>query len=314
MSSGETSKPASRLECIYKTMRATAEYSIPRRTIEPGTYSSIEVSPVTPAIGAEVRGVDLSQALSEAQRSDIRDAFLRHLVLFFRDQKRLAPEEQIRFGRMFGPLHIHPAAPHLDRFPEVMIIHTGKESTYSNGQGWHSDVSCEVEPPLGTMLQVQHLPQFGGDTLFANMYAAYDDLSEGMKQILEGLVAVHESEHVYPQRFGGQDKSGKVRVYPRAEHPVIRTHPETGKQVIFVNSFFTTRIKGLEPAESDALLQFLFKHVENPYYQVRFRWQANDVALWDNRCAQHIAIWDYWPNERTGYRVSIKGDRPFYRG
>src|SRR4030095_3443493 len=120
MSSGETSKPASRLECIYKMMRATGEISIPRRTIEPGTYSSIEVNPVTPAIGAEVRGVDLSLPLSEAQGSDIRDAFLRHLVLFFRDQKRLAPEDQIRFGRMFGPLHIHPAAPHLDRFPEVM--------------------------------------------------------------------------------------------------------------------------------------------------------------------------------------------------
>jgi taurine dioxygenase len=274
---------------------------------------TIEVTPVTPAIGAEVRGVDLSQALTHSQWTEVHDAFLRHLVLFFKDQKRLSPEQQIRFGQTFGALHIHPAAPHLDGYPEVFVIHTHEGSKTNNGEWWHSDVSCDLEPPLGSILQLHVLPPCGGDTLFSSMYAAYDNLSPRMREFLQTLQARHESEHIYRGRYAdrGLDDSGKA--YPSATHPVIRTHPETGKQAIFVNAAFTTRIEGLEPAESQAILQFLFKQVENPDYQARFKWQQNDVVMWDNRCAQHMAIWDYWPHERKGHRVTVKGDRPFLR-
>ena len=255
--------------------------------------------------------MDLSQPLDPEEWAQIHDAFLRHLVLFFKDQKRLSPEEQIRFGRKFGELHIHPAAPHLEGYPEVFVIHTDKDTKTNNGEQWHSDVSCDVEPPLGSILQLHVLPPCGGDTMFSSMYAACDALSPRMREFLGTLRAMHESEHIYRGRYAdrGVDDAGKA--YPSAEHPVIRTHPETGKQAIFVNGAFTTRILGLEPAESQAILQFLFKQAENPDYQARYRWEVNDVVMWDNRCAQHMAIWDYWPHQRTGHRVTVKGNRPF---
>jgi taurine dioxygenase len=276
-------------------------------------YTAIDVRPVTPAIGADVHGVDLTRPLSEAQFSEIRRAFLNHLVLFFRDQQPLTPEQQIGFGRRFGELHIHPAAPHLEGHPEVFVIHTHKDSKFAAGEDWHSDVSCDLEPPLGTILQIHQLPPYGGDTLFANMYAAYDDLSPTMQEFLRGLSATHASEHFYRGRYADRGVDDAGRVYPSAEHPVIRTHPETGRPCLFVNRMFTTKINGVEPAESRALLDFLFRHIENPYYQVRLRWNRNDIAMWDNRCAQHQAIWDYWPQERKGHRVTVKGDRPFFR-
>jgi taurine dioxygenase len=271
---------------------------------------AIDIRPVTPVIGAEVRGVDLSESLSDPEFAAIHDAFLKHQVLFFKEQRPLSPERQIEFGRRFGELHIHPAAPHLAGHPEIFVIHAHKDSKNAAGEVWHSDVSCDAEPPLGTILQIHTLPPTGGDTMFASMYAAYDDLSAPMKSFLEGLTAMHESEHYYRGRYGVDD-AGKV--YPANEHPVIRTHPETGRRAIFVNEMFTRRVIGLEPAESDALLKFLFEHNRNPYYQVRFRWEQNDIAMWDNRSAQHMAIWDYWPDERKGHRVTVKGDRPFFQ-
>jgi taurine dioxygenase len=267
----------------------------------------IEVRPVTPVIGAEIRGVDLSQPLSDAEFTAIHQAFLDHQVLFFKDQRQLTPERQIEFGRRFGPLHFHPAAPHLDGHPEIFVIHVNKNSKHAAGEVWHSDVSCDAEPPLATILQIHLLPLTGGDTMFASMYAAYDELSAPMKSFLEGLKARHESEHYYRGRYGNDDSE---KIYPANEHPVIRTHPETGRRALFVNEMFTRAIVGLEPAESKAVLAFLFEHIRNPYYQVRFRWELNDIAMWDNRSAQHMAIWDYWPNERKGHRVTVKGDRP----
>jgi taurine dioxygenase len=274
---------------------------------------TIDVRPLTPVIGAEIRGVDLREPLSAGLFTEVREAFLRHQVLFFKEQQQLTPEQQIAFGRRFGELHHHPAAPHLPGYPEVFVIHAHKDSKNAAGEFWHSDVSCDAEPPLGTILQIHVLPPVGGDTMFASMYAAYDDLSATMKSFLEPLTAMHESEHFYRGRYAdrGVDDAGKV--YPRCEHPVIRTHPETGRRAIFVNHMFTRRIVGLEPGESAAVLKFLLEHVQNPYYQVRFRWEQNDIAMWDNRCAQHMAIWDYWPHERKGNRVTVKGDRPFFR-
>jgi taurine dioxygenase len=157
------------------------------------------------------------------------------------------------------------------------------------------------------------LPPVGGDTLFASMYAAYETLSPTLQEFLAGLTATHESEHLYRGRYAerGVDDTGKV--YPSAEHPVVRTHPESGRQALYVNPSFTTRINGLSIAESKALLEFLYSHQQRPEFQVRFRWTENAIALWDNRCTQHFALWDYWPHERKGHRVTIKGERPFYR-
>lgn len=273
-------------------------------------HQGIEVTPVTPVIGAEIRGVDLTRDLSDEQWREIHDAFLRYSVIFFRDQRPMTPEQQIAFGRRFGPLHIHPAAPHMEGHPEVFVIHAHKDSKIANGEFWHSDVSCDQEPPLGSILQIHTLPPSGGDTLFASMYAAYDDLSPRMKTYLEGLSAVHASEHIYRGRYSDRGVNDAGKVYPSATHPVIRAHPETGKPSLFVNRTFTTRIESLPEEESRAVLQFLFQHAESPWYQTRFQWRQNDVAMWDNRCTQHMAIWDYWPNERKGHRVTVKGDRP----
>jgi alpha-ketoglutarate-dependent taurine dioxygenase len=217
-------------------------------------YVSIRVDRLTPHVGAEIGGVDLSEPLDERTFKEIHDALIDNGVIFFRDQK-LTPEQQKAFGRLFGELHLHPAAPALlEGHPEILVIHADERSKRVAGEVWHSDVSCDTEPPLGSILYMHELPPVGGDTLFASMYAAYDTLSEPMKRFLEPLTAMHEGEHVYRGRYGVDD-SGKT--FPRAEHPVIRTHPVSGRKALFVNSGFTTRIVQLARSESDAVLQFL---------------------------------------------------------
>ena len=270
---------------------------------------TIEIRRVTPLIGAEIGGIDLSQPLGNQTFQEVHDALMEHQVIFFRDQ-HMDHAQQKAFGRRFGELHVHPAAPSVPGHPEVMIIHADANSKFVNGEAWHSDVSCEEEPPLGSVLYMRVLPEVGGDTLFANMYAAYEALSEPMRRMLAGLTAVHDGEGLYRGRYGTDDRG---KVYPRAVHPVIRTHPVTGRQALFVNSFFTTRIVELSKPESDALLAFLFRHIETPEFSCRFRWEPNSVAFWDNRSCQHHALWDYYPHTRSGTRVTIKGDRPFYR-
>ncbi len=270
----------------------------------------MRITRFSPALGAEVRGIDLSRGIDESSAAEIRSALLEHGVLFFKEQCEIAPDVQVQIGRHFGRLHIHPAAPHMPGQPEVFVIHAHKDSRVANGEFWHSDVSCDVEPPLGTILQIHVLPEIGGDTLFANMYAAYDALSEPMKKMLTGLTATHASEHIYRGRYSDRGVDDRDKVYPSAVHPVIRTHPEMGRRAIYVNRTFTTRINELNDNESDSVLKLLFEHCEQIDFQIRFRWQKNDVAFWDNRCVMHHAIWDYWPNERKGRRVTIAGDRP----
>ncbi len=273
-------------------------------------YVSIQVDKLTPHAGAEIRGVDLSQPLDERTFKEIHDALIDSGVIFFRDQ-RLTPDQQKAFGRLFGELHMHPAAPReLAEHPEILVIHADETSKHVAGENWHSDVSCDLEPPMGSILYMHELPPVGGDTLFASMYAAYEGLSEPMKRFLEPLTAMHEGEHVYRGRYGVND-TGKV--FPKAEHPVVRTHPVSGRKALYVNSGFTTRIVGLTRPESDALLQFLYRHVETPEFHCRFRWQVNSIAFWDNRCMQHHAMWDYYPQRRHGHRVTVRGDTPFYR-
>jgi taurine dioxygenase len=273
-------------------------------------YKLIVAKPFSPNLGAEIYGVDLSQNVPDDQFAEIRDAFHKYQVLFFKDQKEIPPEQHVIFGKRFGPLHAHPAAPTMIGHPEIFEIHATKDSKIANGEFWHSDVSCDETPPLGTMLQIHIAPPCGGDTMFSDMYAAYDDLSEPIKTMIDDLSALHSSEHIYKGRYSDRGKQDTDIDCPEAVHPIVRTHPDTGRKSLFVNRTFTTKILGLTDTESEAILAVLFEHAEHIKYQIRFRWTLNDMAFWDNRCCMHRAIWDYWPEERKGRRVTIKGDRP----
>ena len=258
--------------------------------IEAKTFEHIVATPFAPNLGAEITGVDLSQTISEAEFSEIEAAFLAYQVLFFKDQKEIPPQVHIDLGKRFGPLHSHPAAPTMAGYPEIFEIHATRHSKVANGEFWHSDVSCDEEPPLGTMLQIHILPPCGGDTMFSNMYAAYDALSDAMKTFLDGLSATHASEHIYRGRYADRGQKDSDIAFPSASHPVVRTHPQTGRKALFVNRTFTTRINELSEEESNAVLKMLFEHAESIQFQIRFRWSKNDMAFWDNRCCMHRAI------------------------
>ena len=273
------------------------------------TTTSIQVERLSPVIGADVSGVDLSQPLDDAVVGQLEQALAKHLVLFFRDQE-ITQSQHTAFARRFGDLHIHPAAPKDAEHPEILIVHGDEKVNFVAGSEWHSDVSCDVEPPMGSILRIVEVPSSGGDTLFANMYAAFEGLSQPLRTMLSGLTGIHEGEDYYRGRYGSDTM--RDAQHPVAEHPVVRTHPVTGRPALYVNEGFCTRIKGLSDRESEALLSFLFRHLAQPQYQCRFQWRANSIAFWDNRCTQHLAIWDYWPETRHGYRVTIKGDRPYY--
>jgi taurine dioxygenase len=271
-------------------------------------YETIEVRKLTPVIGAEISGVDLSKPLGNQQFKEIHDAWMENLVIFFRDQD-LSVEQHLDFGRRFGKLHLHPAAHQPKDHPETLVIKADENSKRVAGEEWHSDVSCDPEPPMGSMLYLTEVPpDGGGDTMFANMYRAYETLSEPVRKMITGLTAIHDGKHVYERpgyREGAQ--------YPRSEHPIVRTHPVTGKPALFVNRGFTTRIVGMSKNESNAILEMLYRHIETPELCVRFKWQPKSLACWDNRCAQHHALWDYYPHRRAGRRVTICGDKPFYK-
>ena len=274
------------------------------------TSSGIKIQKYSPNLGAIITGVDLSKEINEEQYKDIHKAFLDNQVLFFQNQNEIAPEVHLKLGKLFGELHVHPAAPSMPGYPEIFEIHAHKNSKVANGEFWHSDVSCDIEPPLGTMLQLHILPETGGDTMFSDMYSAYNELSDKYKSLLDGLIAIHESEHLYSGRYEDRGVNRDNIKTPVANHPLIRTHPITGKKAIYVNRTFTTGIEGMNKNESSSILEFLFEHCEHVNFQIRYRWNKNDMAFWDNRCTMHRAIWDYWPNERKGRRVTIKGDKP----
>ncbi|HJU28518.1 MAG TPA: TauD/TfdA family dioxygenase [Candidatus Binataceae bacterium] len=270
----------------------------------------IRVRKLNPAIGAEVTGVDLTHPLSAFQIESVRKALLENLVLFFRDQN-LSPAQHKIFARRFGDLHIHPAPLGiLDGDPEIIIVEADANSRRIAGEVWHSDVSCDSNPPMASILHLKEVPPVGGDTIFASMYAAYEALSDSMRRFLSGLTAMHDGRRNYDGRATAPSRAAE---YPRAEHPVVRTHPITGRNALFVNRMFTTHIVQLKDNESAAVLELLYRHVERPEFQCRFRWEPNSIAFWDNRCVQHQALWDYFPARRYGHRVTIAGDRPFFR-
>jgi taurine dioxygenase len=257
-------------------------------------------------IGTELTGVVLTE-LDENGVQELRQLAAERGVLFFRDQD-MTLAEQVEMGRRLGELHVHPAAEAPEGFPEVLPIHTDADSRYAAGNGWHTDVSCDERPPALSMLRIEQTPPTGGDTVWASMYAAYDALSPSMQAFLLTLTAVHSGDLAYRGRY---DRPG-ARDYPVSEHPVVRTHPLTGRKALYVNSGFTSHVKGLKRRESEALLRFLFDHVAYGVdFQVRFAWEAGSVAIWDNRCVQHHASWDYYPETRHGYRVTTRGEVPF---
>jgi taurine dioxygenase len=269
------------------------------------TSESIEVKPLTRRIGAEIFGADLGKALSDHQFKAIHEALIEHQVIFFRDQE-LSHESHKEFGRRFGPLAIHSGVPGLAEHPEIVAIHADAQSKFVAGESWHSDLTCDAEPPLGSILYIPIAPDSGGDTLFASMYAAYEALSPKMKSYLGGLNAIHDADHVYRPLFPDVD-----RKYPSASHPVIRTHPVSGRRLLFVNPSYVTHIVGVCKAESTAILSYLYQHCANPDFHVRFRWRPRSVAFWDNRCTWHQAVWDYFPEVRSGFRVTVAGDKPY---
>jgi taurine dioxygenase len=275
-------------------------------------YQSIQVKKLSPVIGAEIHGVDLSKDLGNQQFQEIHDALMENCVVFFRDQK-MTVDQHKDFGRRFGKLHIHPNAPQeIKEHPEILVIKADENSKHVAGEEWHSDVSCDPEPPMGSILYMHTVPpDGGGDTMFANMYRAYDTLSEPIKKMLNEMSAIHDSGKAHGYRAKATDRAEKA--FPRAEHPIVRTHPVTGRQSLYVNRGFTTRIPQLKANESAALLEMLYRHVETPEFMCRFQWRANSIAFWDNRAAQHHALFDYFPNKRYGHRVTVCGDKPFHR-
>ncbi len=284
------------------------------------TYQTLGVKPVSGALGAIVEGVELARDLDNATISDLHQALLDHCVIFFRDQ-HLSPDEHLRFGRRFGTLNVHEFVEAMPGYPEILVVAKHEADTKNFGGGWHSDVTYLDEPALGSILYALEVPAYGGDTLFANQYLAYDALSPGMQRMLDGLSAIHSAKQVYGvgadndyarlQGLTAMTIRRSAAAHRESEHPVVRTHPQTGRKSLYVNRNFTIRFTDMTVEESRPLLNYLFEHAVRPEFTCRFRWEAGSIAFWDNRCVQHYALNDYHGQRRVMHRVTINGDRPF---
>ena len=268
---------------------------------------------VAGALGAEIQAVNLANGIDTDLAMTLRALLNEHEVLFIRDQA-ITPADQKALAEIFGPLQTHPAYSTVEDMPEVMILESTRENP-SKIEVWHSDMTFRQHPPSVTVLRGITIPEVGGDTVFASMTAAYNALSGGMQRYLEDLVAVHDFSHGFKESLaepGGRERlSDAVAANPPVRHPVIQTHPETGKKVLFVNALFTTHIEGLPPLESAEVLQFLWRHATLPEFTCRFSWHANSVVLWDNRSTQHKPVNDFFPATRRLHRVVSEGDMPY---
>jgi len=271
-------------------------------------YRRIKVEPYTPVIGAEISNIDLSKTLDQETVDEIRHALLDHLVIFFRDQD-IDREHQKAFARWFGDLHRHPGASLAGNDAEMTRVHADETTRVVAGEGWHSDLTCDPVPPMGSILHMKILPENGGDTMFTSAYAAYDGLSDKMKAYLDGMTAHHDGARVFSLTYSNRP-GGENLTYPKADHPIVCRHPETGRKLLFVNPEYTSHVIGVSRDESTAILNYLYTRIGQPQYSTRFRWRKNSIAFWDNRAAQHIAVWDYYPEVRTGNRVQIKNTVP----
>ncbi|MDJ1136632.1 TauD/TfdA family dioxygenase [Streptomyces iconiensis] len=270
-------------------------------------YESFGLAPCSPTIGAEVSGVDLARPLTEELRAELHRSLLEWKVLFFRDQHFTA-EQHRAMARWWGTPEVHPFLPKAE-VPEVVRLARGADSPAVENV-WHSDASFEATPPMGSLLRAVQVPAVGGDTLWADMAAAYDGLSAEMKTRLEGLRAVHGFTRTFGKGLGPEELARQQRKFPAVAHPVVRTHPETGRKLLYVNRIFTHHIDGMPREESDELLRFLCDQARHPEYQCRLRWQPGTLAFWDNRATQHYASADYYPHARLMERVTVLGDRP----
>jgi taurine dioxygenase len=276
-------------------------------------YRHIEVKPLSGTIGAELSGVDISQSLGDDIVAEIRQAYLEHLVIFLRDQT-LEPETQLAFAKRFGEPMIYPFVKGLEDFPEVTPVIKQEDDKINFGGLWHSDTTYEKTPPMGTMLYAREIPPIGGDTEFASMYKAYETLSHGMKKMLDGLIGINisgkgrvQNTRAAMRKTAATDKTEDSFL---AEHPVVRTHPETGRKLLYVNVAHTSHFKGMTMEESTPILEHLYRHQIRPEFTCRFKWGVGSLAFWDNRCAQHNPLNDYHGYRREMHRVTLRGDKP----
>jgi len=280
-------------------------------------YRTIAVNRIAGALGAEVSGLDLSKPADDAAIGEIRQALLDNQVIFFRDQ-HMTPEQHLGFGRRFGELQVHDFVEAAPEDEHILEVRKEANETKNFGGGWHTDVSYLERPALGSVLYAHEVPAYGGDTMFANQYLAYETLSDGLKELLSGMTAIHSARRSYGlngrRAHDTEPRSMKLRFTEEAhgeiEHPVIRTHVETGRKSLYVNPNFTIRFKDMTEEESAPLLNYLWQHAVRPEFTCRFRWEKNSIAFWDNRCVQHNAINDYQGQRRVMHRVTIEGERP----
>ncbi|WP_298609589.1 taurine dioxygenase [uncultured Thiothrix sp.] len=269
---------------------------------------------LTPALGAEVQGLDLAKPLSTTEQAQLSEALVEHQVLFLRNQV-LEPTQQRDLALRFGDLHIHPIYPKTPQAPEVLIL-DNYETDVTDNAIWHTDVTFIQTPPAICVLSAKLVPEVGGDTLWSSAFAAWEGLSPRLQTLLEGLTATHDFVHSFPQdRYGNTPETHEQWLIardknPPVTHPVVRTHPVNGRKALFVNENFTTKINELPRLESQALLRFLFEHVGRPEFTVRWHWQPNDLVLWDNRSTQHYATNDYGKAHRVMQRATVLGDKP----
>jgi len=271
------------------------------------------VTPLASALGAELHGVDLTRELSVETLREIRRLLVEHEVIFFRDQN-ISPQQHRALAASFGPLQTHPAYGTVEGIPEITILESTAEKP-TKIEAWHTDMTFRKHPPMGCVLRSKIIPSRGGDTMWASMTTAYDALSAPMQKFLTGLSAEHDFSHGFKESLaepGGRERLAQaVADNPPVIHPVIRTHPESGKKVIFVNSLFTTRILELNKDESQAILRFLYEHITTPEFSCRFNWKPDSIAIWDNRSTQHKPINDYFPEHRMLHRCVFDGDKPY---
>jgi len=279
----------------------------------PIANAPFEIEPIEPTIGAEIHGLDLRRPLDRTTFEALEAALIEHKVIYLRDQN-IATVQHVAIGQMFGELEVHPFRPE-GRFPEIMVLDNHKDNPVLSTDVWHSDTTFRECPTKYSILRCLEIPRVGGDTLWADMCAAYDGLSESMRRTIDGMNAVHDFKNFRTLYGKGDDDQKRLRrmeeMYPNPTHPVVRTHPVTGRKAIFVNPQFTVKIVGLNDDESEALLKLLYAQVHVPEYQFRLRWKPGTIVFWDNRSTQHYAANDYYPNRRHMERVAVVGDRPF---